>query len=253
MRSIGSELVRPAVPAVAVVRGVFASLALLAISAAPLPSQQTDLAASGTRWSVDTVRLFSGSSALAVALMPLDEEVRRGLQQPFLQESPLAASAAHLFGAMGEPVPLAALGAGTLIAWAAGHDETRNALLHVLSALAVSGTMVFTMKAAAGRARPFLDRGPWAYASGRGLGSASFRSFPSGHTSQSFTFATSLPAELRAHTGWHAPWLTAGLHVAAGLTGLSRIYHDRHWSSDVVVGAALGIVGSRLTHELFHR
>ncbi len=253
MRTPGSRPVRPPVPAVAGFRGALASLALIALSAAPLPSQQMDLATSEVRWSIDTVRLFSGSSALAVALMPLDEEVRRGLQQGFLQQSPLASSAAHFFGAVGEPVPLAALGAATLIAWGAGHDETRNALLHVFSAIAVSGTMVFSMKAAAGRARPFLDRGPWAYAGGRGFGNASFRSFPSGHTAQSFTLATSVPAELKAHTGWHSPWLTAGLHVAAGLTGLSRIYHDRHWSSDVVVGAALGIVGSRLTHELFHR
>lgn len=62
-------------------------------------------------------------------------------------------------------------------------------------------------------------------------------SFPSGHTATAFMTAAMLDKEY----GWRSPWFSIGGYTAAALTGVSRIMNNRHWMSDVVAGAAVGI------------
>jgi membrane-associated phospholipid phosphatase len=57
--------------------------------------------------------------------------------------------------------------------------------------------------------------------------------FPSGHTSRAFALAT----VLAERHGRVAAWIAYPL---ASLVGLSRVYSDVHWASDVLAGAALG-------------
>jgi len=63
-------------------------------------------------------------------------------------------------------------------------------------------------------------------------------SFPSGHASTSFATAM----VLQEHYGWKV-----GLpaFLAATYTGVSRIYANQHWASDVVFGAAVGMASGR--------
>jgi len=63
-------------------------------------------------------------------------------------------------------------------------------------------------------------------------------SLPSGHASA--TFATAMV--LQEHYGW-----TLGVpgFAAATYTALSRISDDKHWASDVVLGAVVGIGSAR--------
>lgn len=63
-------------------------------------------------------------------------------------------------------------------------------------------------------------------------------SFPSGHTSS--TFATA--AVLQRHLGWK---VGIPAYAFAAYVGASRLQENRHFASDVVVGAALGIVSGR--------
>lgn len=63
-------------------------------------------------------------------------------------------------------------------------------------------------------------------------------SFPSGHTSSSFATA----AVLQRHFGWRAGAPAYGL--AAFIAG-SRLQENKHYLSDVVFGAAVGIVAGR--------
>jgi len=63
-------------------------------------------------------------------------------------------------------------------------------------------------------------------------------SFPSGHTSSAFATAT----VLRSHYGWKAG---VPAYAVATWIGASRVQMKRHYISDVVTGAAIGIVAGR--------
>ena len=63
-------------------------------------------------------------------------------------------------------------------------------------------------------------------------------SFPSGHTSTAFAWAT----VAQAHYGWK---IGAPSYLAAATIGLSRISTAKHHLSDVLAGAALGYVTGR--------
>ena len=63
-------------------------------------------------------------------------------------------------------------------------------------------------------------------------------SFPSGHTSVTFASATVLQREL----GWKAG---VPAYAVAAYIGWSRIEHKRHFASDVLFGAAIGLMAGR--------
>jgi len=66
---------------------------------------------------------------------------------------------------------------------------------------------------------------------------ASGRSFPSGHTSQTFFMATLLIYYF--HT---SVWVGILLYCIAGLVGITRMYVGMHYPRDVMAGAILGTV-----------
>ena len=65
-------------------------------------------------------------------------------------------------------------------------------------------------------------------------------SFPSGHT----TFAFAGAELMRREYGGTSSWFPAAGFTVAGVTGLMRVYNDRHWLGDVLAGAALGILSA---------
>jgi len=73
-------------------------------------------------------------------------------------------------------------------------------------------------------------------------------SFPSGHTATAFAAATFMAKEY----GHLSPWYTVGAYTAATSVGVMRILNNRHWISDTLAGAAVGILSTNLVY-LTHR
>lgn len=67
-------------------------------------------------------------------------------------------------------------------------------------------------------------------------------SFPSGHTATAFMAAHMLHKEY----GNVSPWISVGGYTVATAVGISRILNNRHWISDVLAGAGIGILSVEL-------
>lgn len=67
-------------------------------------------------------------------------------------------------------------------------------------------------------------------------------SFPSGHTATAFMTATMLHKEY----GARSPWYSIAGYSMATATGVSRMLNNKHWLSDVMVGAGIGILSVEL-------
>jgi membrane-associated phospholipid phosphatase len=124
------------------------------------------------------------------------------------------------------------LGAGTLGAYGVAHlwdsPRAKHVIVDVLRAQVLALGITYALKYTAGRDRP--DR-------------SSNDSFPSGHTAQTFASATVLARHLGLQPTWPAL-------VAAGFVAMSRVNQQRHFVSDVVFGASLGIaVGWNTRHR----
>ena len=109
--------------------------------------------------------------------------------------------------------------------------ESRSSWARMVTSGAIStGVMlstVYVVKYGLGRLRP---------------DGSTYNSFPSGHTAMAFTSATLLHKEY----GHLSPWVSIAGYTAATVTGISRMLNNRHWLSDVVVGAGVGILSTEL-------
>ena len=71
-------------------------------------------------------------------------------------------------------------------------------------------------------------------------------SFPSGHTAAAFVSATMLTKEY----GHLSPWVGIGAYTVASGTGLMRVANNKHWLSDVLTGAGIGILSTEFGYYI---
>ena len=114
---------------------------------------------------------------------------------------------------------------GQLLLWGvlATSEHKNEKLRYASTAFVANGLLTYGLKFGVGRNRP----------NGKNK-----RSFPSGHTSNSFLTATIAQEIYGSKTGIPA-------YILAGVTGLSRIHDNEHYLSDVIFGAVLGIAVGR--------
>ncbi|MCR4583524.1 MAG: phosphatase PAP2 family protein [Prevotella sp.] len=72
-------------------------------------------------------------------------------------------------------------------------------------------------------------------------------SWPSGHTATSFVGATILHKEYGLTV---SPWYSVAGYSVATATGIMRVLNNRHWVSDVLSGAGIGIMSGELAYAL---
>lgn len=73
---------------------------------------------------------------------------------------------------------------------------------------------------------------------------SSYTSFPSGHTTQAFAAATFLSEEYKDRY----PWMPYASYSVASSVGLLRMANNRHYISDVLVGAGIGYLAMKTAY-----
>jgi undecaprenyl-diphosphatase len=204
---------------------------------------------------VRSLRLAAGLAATAVAIAPFDVAITRRLRSADLQRSTAWRNGAIVFDWYGAP---GARAAGPLLAVAG--SVTRNPTLsdigiHVSESYATAAAAVFIVKGIAGRARPYALSSEQAYdfELGRGFPHREpYSSFPSGHATGSFAFAASITVEAARRWPEHKVLIGGLAYGGAFLDGVSRVYRDMHWPSDVAAGALVGTLSGVLVTRHQH-
>lgn len=162
-----------------------------------------------------------------------------------------AADTASYVLAIAQPVMIVGLDVIAAAADGERGDVWVDALL-ISEATAVAMALNQIVKFAVGRERPFVHALPDADKPFTAHPSDNNLSFYSAHTGLTFALATSagMIASMRRYR--LAPWIwTAGLAMAT-VTGYLRIAADRHYASDVAVGAVVGSLTGAAVPYFFH-
>lgn len=225
-------------------------LALPTFASQASAQQQSDSTRGGS-----ALRVGAAITAAGVAIAPFDVAITRRLRAPDLQNSASWRAGAVVFDAYGAPGsmiagPLLAIGGSVL------RNPTMSDIgIHVSESYATAAVTVFVLKGFAGRTRPYAGVSESAYDFGFGRGfphRESYSSFPSGHATGSFAFASSITVEAARHWPGHARLVGGLAYGGAFLDGVSRVYRDRHWASDVAAGALVGTMSGMLVTRHQH-
>jgi len=182
------------------------------------------------RWKGSDWLKFGGVGVVTVASTGLDIDGRHFMQAHQTPANDRLAAAAGGYGAW---VPLALSAGGYIAGLAFDERWLKETSFLAGSAILIAWTMTTVTKIVVGRARPYTGLGHMAF---RPFSiNDDFASFPSGHTTVAFAFSGVLAERI------NNIWASIGLYSLAGATGLSRMYTDQHWISDVVFAAILSL------------
>jgi undecaprenyl-diphosphatase len=161
------------------------------------------------------MRLLLTALALVASLSTLDREIQTAVQE---LRSPTLDRPMQAISDLGRPLTVvsALLGIAILDA-AAGPATARLALF----TLVPTNLVVEIIKRSVNRTRPDGERKP------------SNASFPSSHAANAFALAAVLARRWKK--------LAPGFWLLAVAVGWSRMYLNRHFATDVIVGAVIGI------------
>ena len=188
--------------------------------------------------------IVGGALAGSLLLIPYDPKIIAWKGLPPFRNSPGVHRVLRATAFLGGPGSLIASGA----LYAAGRIAKDGNLATdgeaALEAAALGGAVTFLLKGISGRARPLVDSTRADdFALLRGFRETDlYRSFPSGHTTAAFAFATALATRLSHRHDASAGWAGPTAFTLATFTGVSRIFYHDHWFTDCLAGAAIGTV-----------
>jgi membrane-associated phospholipid phosphatase len=212
--------------------------------ASPVVAQPTDTTKVSTEplFTVRDLWIAGGFVATTIALYPADRALARSIQREPLQNNHFLNESADFFDFMGTKgsvyigVSMYAVGRLTRI------ERMADLGLHGTEALFLAQSLVKLVKGLAGRARPQLDiENPRSFKFGRGFGDKEeYRAFPSGHAGMAFAAAAAVSSETSKWWPRSTWYIAPVMYGGASLVAISRMYDNRHWASDIVMGAAIG-------------
>jgi hypothetical protein len=141
-----------------------------------------------------------------------------------------------------------------ILAYAVGRLTRSSTLadvsLHTAESTILTSLISQAIRGPLGRQRPSIspdDQSKFRF--GKGFTQFDSRSFPSLHSATGFAAATAVSAEIHERNPNASWWVTPVAYTVAMVPGLTRMYLNQHWASDVVAGAFVGsLIGNRVVH-----
>ncbi|MGE5741948.1 MAG: phosphatase PAP2 family protein [Candidatus Aminicenantes bacterium RBG_16_66_30] len=202
---------------------------------------------SPARIKAKTVIPLVGLAAATAFLIASDESIRDGVQT-FAGKHAWVGDVAPVVTKMGGLAGFAT--AGAFFGAGLVFKDTRARDTGYLAANAILQCFLVDtfLKGMTGRQRPSVAEGqdhwsgPAGFFKGFKKGQGDFyTSFASGHSAAAFSLATVIALQYR-----HRAWVPVLAYTVAAGVGLSRLTLDRHWASDVAIGALMGHLVARL-------
>ena len=198
---------------------------------------------------VSTEPLFTGKDAViggayvaaTVVLLQFDRRIAEYMAR---HENDFRENSANTLKEVNERTLFVASAGGYLIGRIGRVDRLADIGLHSMEALVLTSAISTLGKSGLGRARPHVSSAsgldPFDFQPGKGFDDPAYRSFPSLHEGGSFAFAAVITSETARMWPRSRPFVAPILYTLAVLPGIARVYQEKHWASDVVMGAAIG-------------
>ena len=183
-------------------------------------------------WDGNDFLKAGGILAGTVLLMQADEPIKTEMMKDRAYEN----KGLMRFGTIyGDATPHIAIGVGLLAhGLIDNNDYTKRFGYELLQAITYTGAVTLVLKTVIGRGRPSSSDNAFNFSPFAITKGDQFQSIPSGHASVAFAVSTVFASK------FENGWLKALCYTPAFITIASRVYNNRHWASDVFLGAFLG-------------
>ncbi|MET0242865.1 MAG: phosphatase PAP2 family protein [Flavitalea sp.] len=181
-------------------------------------------------WKGRDFRNFAIFAGVTGTVFALDWEIKRIAQS---NQNQFSSEVAHIVEPFGNKYGVYLFPVMYVAGLATSEKKIQSAALGGMKSLAISTLIYTSAKLVIRRNRPDAAYSSMDFAPP--FMRKKYTSSPSGHSNTIFTVATALALEYR-----ETKWVPIVAYTIAGLTAFSRVYQNRHWASDIVVGSALG-------------
>ncbi|MFC2135862.1 phosphatase PAP2 family protein [Bacteroidota bacterium] len=192
------------------------------------------------KWETKEWLTLTAIAGGTIGLMQIDDDVRSEIQSNREYDDCLPIVIGNKYG---EWVPLL-VGTSFLTAGILQDNNANKRFgFEVIQSYIYSLTITGIGKLAFGRARPFMSEGSASYHPFQ-MSTTDYFSLPSGHTTAAFSLSTVLAAQSDNLL------IKIAAFTPAVMTAFARIYYDKHWLSDVFLGAAVGYFVGKFVTEM---
>jgi membrane-associated phospholipid phosphatase len=196
------------------------------------------------RWGMGEWFAFSGIVAGGMVLYVFDDDIRKWVQRnPSVAKENLSKYAFEPWGSGLYPVFL--LGGFYIYGIAADNHLARQVALGGVQAFLMTALTTQVIKHLTHRHRPNQDEPPNPRLWEGPFTGWEYTAFPSGHTSSAFALATLISSVYRDKI-----WVGILSYTLATGVAWSRVYDNKHWPSDVFIGAALGFAIGKTVYRV---
>jgi hypothetical protein len=220
----------------------------LLLGALPVSVSSAQVAATDTSrshktlFTADDAALAAGFVGLTFAMFPADKYLARHLRDQSAPASAFVDRGAKVFENISSPGAFIIGPALYAYGRYADHPGIEDLGWHGTEAVIVADGITGILKGVLGRSRPYVsvDTNPHDFKLFKGFSNDQRASFPSGHTTTAFAAAAAVTSEVNRMWPRYTWYVAPVLYGGAVLVGVSRMYHDQHWASDIVLGAGIG-------------